>query len=207
MYLYKLGRGGRGDEIMATTNNIKQWYAYNTPEKSVFNPNFKVKPGRVAVLHAKWASKYRGVLLVEPHIKGTFSGENKQWPWEYWEELVRLSPFPLAQCAPEGRRVLDGVQRIRTDTFDHAVSVLSVAKGLVTTEGGLHHAAGALRKPAVVIFGAFNSPKLFGYDFHENLEEPDPDGLGQRKTHPACVAAMRRITADRVLAAMVRLWG
>ena len=205
-FVYK-GRGGHGDEIMATTNDPLNWYGRNTRERTIFNPNFRVKPGVVAVRYREWAEQYEGHVLVEPHIKGTFSGENKRWPWAYWEELVSRLPFAIAQCAPEGREFLKGVTRIETPSFDHAVSVLAVSRGIITTEGGMHHAAGALGKPAVVIFGAFNSPKLFGYRGHINIEEPDERCLGTRKTHPACIEAMERITVDRVRAAALELWG
>ena len=74
---------------------------------------------------------------------------------------------------------------------------------------------GAINRPVTtvmvficfVVFGAFNRPRMFGYAFHENIEEPDPECLGRRQTHPACIAAMERITVDRVLEAMGRLWG
>lgn len=203
-FVYK-GNGGHGDSIMATTNDVSRWYGRTTPEKTVFNPDFRVKPGRIEVKHIDWAMQYAGRAMVEPHVKGQYSGENKRWYG--WQELANRSPFPLIQCAPEGKAFLEGVEQVITPTFDHAVSVLSVSRGIVTTEGGLHHAAGALGVRAVIVFGAFNQSKLFGYDFHENIEEPDPEGLGQRKTHPACVAAMKRITVDRVLAAMERAFG
>lgn len=191
---------------MAATNDVKDWYSKNTPKRAIFNPRFRVKPGIVKVKHRKWAEQYAGRILVEPHVKGKFSGDNKRWPWKRWQALVNKSPFPLMQCAPEGKEFLEGVERVVTPSFEHAVSVLAVSKGIVTTEGGLHHAAGALGKPAVVIFGAFNTPEMFGYEFHENIAEPDPEGLGWRFTHPACVAAMKRISVNRVLEAMVRLW-
>lgn len=197
------GNGGHGDEIMATTNDVNRWYGYSTPDRTVFNPRFRVKPGRVKVRYRQWAEPYAGFILVEPHVKATYSGENKKWPWAKWVELVERAPWPLAQC-DYGKDILPGVTAIRTPSFDHAVSLLSVSRGLVTTEGGMHHAAGALRKPAVVVFGAFNRPRMFGYTFHENIEEPDPECLGRRQTHPACIAAMERITVDRVLEAMDR---
>jgi ADP-heptose:LPS heptosyltransferase len=207
VFVYRRGRGGHGDEIMATTNDTAKWYGRNTKERTIFNPDFRVKRGVVKVEHAEWAQQYAGRLLVEPHIKGTFSGENKRYPWARWEELVDRAPFKLAQCAPAGKQFLSGVEKIETPGFSAAVSVLAVSKGIVTTEGGLHHAAGALKKPAVIIFGAFNQAKLFGYEGHINIEEPDEQCLGMRRTHPACLAAMERISVDRVLAAMVQLWG
>lgn len=201
-----VGGGGRGDQILATTNDTRNWYGFGTPERTIFNPRFKVKPGKVEVRHLDWAKQYEGCILVEPHIKGTYSGENKRWPWDYWIELVQRSPWPLSQFS-YGKDLLPGVTPIESPSFDHAVSLLAVSRGAVLTEGGLHHAAGALGKPAVVIFGAFNLAFMMGYDFHFNLEEQDPVCLGRRKTHPACLAAMRRITVDRVLEAMHRMLG
>lgn len=206
MFVYKRGCGGKGDEIMATTNDVQNWYSYNTKERAIFNLDFRVKPGVVAVRHREWAEQYAGYVLVEPHIKGAFSGDNKRYPWDRWQELVSRLPFGVAQCAPAGKRYLEGVTRIETPTFDHAVSVLAVSRGVITTDGGMHHAAGALGKPAVVIWGAFSRPENLGYSFHENIAEPDDEGLGWRTTHPACVAAMERITVDRVLEAARRLW-
>ncbi len=199
------GNGGHGDRIMATTNDRDNWYAYADADRWVFNREFRVKPGRVEVDHVEWASHYAGRLIVAPTGPTHYCGENKCWP--HWQELVDRSPFPLAQCAPIGGAYLNGVDRIATPTFAHAVSVLAVSRGIVTTEGGMHHAAGALGKAAVVIFGAFNLPQMFGYDCHVNIEEPDSAGLGQRETHRACVSAMHRISVDRVIDAMARLWG
>ena len=191
---------------MATTNDRMRWYGVNIKDRTMFDPGFKVKPGRIKVRHKEWAKQYAGMLMIEPHIKGTFSGDNKRWPWEYWQQLVDRCDLPMIQCHKPGARTLRGLKTVETPNFDSAVSVLYHSLGIVVTEGGLHHAAGALGKPAVIIFGAFNKPSNFGYDFHVNIDEPDPEGLGWRKTHPACVAAMQRITPERVLEAVNKLW-
>lgn len=200
--------GGFGDRIMATGGDPNRpcYILRSTRDRDYFNLDFRVVPGRVEIpadLMA-WASKAtpRGHIMVEPHVKGRHSADNKDWGWRRWVSLAERSKWPLVQCLSKGRSALPGVQVIETPTFDHALAVMAQCKGLVTTEGGLHHAAGALHKRAVVIFGAFNLPNMFGYEFHINVWEPDPDGLGQRKSHPACRAAMERITVDRVLEAM-----
>jgi len=199
------GRGGHGDRIMATTNDRNRWYGRVEKDRTVFNPDFRVKPGEVEVLHEEWAKQYAGMLMVAPHVKGTFSGRNKEWPWDRWQELVDRCKQPCIQCVAPGARTLERVEVVPTRTFEHAVSVLWWSKLLVTTEGGLHHAAGAMNVPAVVIFGAFNQPKLFGYEGHVNLDEPDERCLGQRETNESCVAAMNRISVDRVLGAIAAL--
>lgn len=201
---------GYGDEIMRTV--ATEWYvADKTPERWIFNDRFRVRPGELRKIPRLVRTSIDvdpGTVILEPHAKEHICGANKTWPWDRWVELAeRAAPaFRLAQFG-YGRAILPGVEEIRTESFWHACAVLERCRGIVTTEGGLHHAAGALGRPAVVIFGAFNSPKLFGYDGHVNIEEPDPAGLGQRHTHSACVAAMLRIRVDRVLEAMVRLWG
>src|SRR5690606_8010585 len=184
-----------------------EWYvADKTPERWIFNERFRVRPGVIRQIKGLARSRIDAdpnLIILEPHTKESICGANKTWPWDRWVDLAESArgAFRLAQFS-YGRALLPGVEEIRTESFWHACAVLERCRGIVTTEGGLHHAAGALRKPAVVIFGAFNSPRLFGYDDHVNIEEPDPAGLGARQTHSACVAAMLRISVDRVLTAM-----
>ena len=195
---------GYGDEIMRTV--ATDWYiAAKTPERWIYNEDFRVRPGVIRKIRrlVRAAAIDPDTVILEPHTKEHICGANKTWPWDRWVELAERASatFRIAQFG-YGKAILPGVEEIRTESFWHACAVLARCRGIVTTEGGLHHAAGALRKPAVVIFGAFNSPRLFGYDDHVNIEEPDPAGLGARQTHSACVAAMLRISVDRVLTAM-----
>lgn len=208
-------RGGYGDKIMATGGDPDRpgYLIASDARRDVFNTDFRVEPGGLslsrevrhwAIVHAPVCS-HRWVIL-NPVVKNTHSADNKDWGRHKWERLAARAPWPVMQCLPPDEEPVPGLYAIRTPTFYHAAAMLSLCRGLVTTEGGMHHAAGALRKPAVVIFGAFNLPSMFGYDFHSNIAEPDPEGLGQRRPHPACRAAMERITVDRVLEAMVEMF-
>jgi ADP-heptose:LPS heptosyltransferase len=203
--------GGHGDRIMATGGDPDRpsYILSRTKVRDTFNPDFRVAPGRIEIApeHVEWARKYvpRDKIMVEPHVKGRHSADNKAWDWRRWQALANAVPAgTLLQCVPPCRAGLQGISVIVTPSFAHAVAALAQSRGLVTTEGGLHHAAAALGKPAVVLFGAFNLPENFGYADHVNIHEPDPEGLGQRKSHPACRAAMERITVARVLEAMER---
>lgn len=203
---------GIGDKIMGTVHRRKagDWYCLRyDPERFYYNDRFKLRPGVLTIapeLRA-WASQLLApsppAVLIEPHIKGEVSGANKDWGWSRWLELAASSPLPLLQ--PDyGKPILPGVASIATPTFEHACALLEASRGIVTTNGGLHTAAGALRKPAVVIFGGFAPAKLLGYPFHENLEAPEPACLGRRQTDEACARAMARITVAEVLEAMAR---
>lgn len=201
--------GGHGDKIMASGGDPGRpsYIRSRTKGRDTFNTNFRVEPGRIDLSPelVAWAAGHApaGAVMVEPHIKGKHSSDNKAWPWDRWQALVDAAPpFRLIQCAPAGRKALAGVEVIETPSFWHAVAVLAQSRGIVTTEGGLHHAAGALGKPAVVLFSAFNLPSMFGYASHVNINHPDPDGLGQRRSHPACRRSMERIAVADVLSAM-----
>lgn len=208
---------GFGDGIMLSAHDATQpWYIdreRSTKQRVVFNPDFRAPRGviRVPDRPARWARErvYGHEILIEPHIKGKFSSTNKRWPWAYWRRLVELAhqhELELVQCARPGLALLEGVRAVPSPSFWHAVALIDRLRGVVTTEGGLHHAAAALNKPAVVIWGCYSDPKILGYPDHVNLYEPDPEGLGQRRPHPACEAAMRRITPERVLEGMTTLW-
>lgn len=68
---------------------------------------------------------------------------------------------------------------------------------LVTTEGGLHHAAAIFGIPAVVIYGGYISPRQTGYDGQVALFEGG-EPCGWRKPCPHCAAAMGKIEPERV---------
>jgi ADP-heptose:LPS heptosyltransferase len=178
-------------------------------ERTIFDPRFKVKPGKLDISNElmRWATRAVSDddVLVNPHVKKA-AGRSKDWGWGCWEELASRSKHQLVQCA-YGKPLLPGVEAIETPTFEHGAALIAVSRGIVTTEGGMHHAAGALRCPAVVIFGGTNPPSILGYDFHENLAVDAPDALGRRGEHPSCRAAMALITVDMVLEAMQRAFG
>jgi ADP-heptose:LPS heptosyltransferase len=178
-------------------------------ERTIFNPAFKVKPGLLEIPDhvSAWAESL-GIgdcVLLNPHVKKS-PGKSKDWGWERWLELAARSPYALLQC-DYGKALLPGVRAIETPTFEHAAALIGFSRGVVTSEGGMHHAAGALRSPAVVIFGGTNPPSILGYDFHQNLAVDSPDALGRRGEHPSCRAAMALITVDMVLDAMQRAFG
>ncbi len=160
---------------------------------------WRCAPGELACVDPIAA---RGYVVIEPHVKANAS-PNKAWPWARWQALVhslRWARHPYVQLGPRGTRRLAGVAFIETPTFPDAARALSGAAALITTEGGLHHAAAALGVPAIVIFGGMTSPANTGYAAHVNLFEP-MDGAspcGQRVPCAHCRAAMARITVERV---------
>lgn len=211
-YRHVMRHGGYGDRILAEAHDwSKPWYVdYHTRERIYFHAQFRAPVGRLSVdpVLYRWA-RQQGVedyILVEPHVKGSFSATNKDWGWQRWQQLVdRRADF--AQCAPRGMPFLSGVEAIETPTFYHACALLALARGIVTSSGGLHLAAAAFERPAVVIWGSFSDPRVLGYPFQRNFYVPDPEGLGQRRPHPACARAMAQISVAQVAAAVTEAFG
>lgn len=199
---------GFGDRIMRSGHRLgAPWYVKRISRaRYVFNMDFRAPRGSIVLSNELLAfgRGYPGHIIVEPNIKGTFSGRNKDWGWPRWQELVDSIDLPWAQF-DYGAPLLDSVLPIKTPSFMHGVAVLSTSNGIVTTDGGLHHAAAALRKRAVVIWGGFSPPSVLGYDDHINLYVDAPDCLGMRESNEACSLAMKQITVGHVVNAC-KIW-
>jgi hypothetical protein len=172
-------------------------YAHSTVRRWAFKESYRARRAQLpwVVPDARGAGK----IIVEPRTKPNAS-PNKQWG--RWLSLIGKAPhLPWAQIGPMNSPAwLPGVARIETASFQEAVNVLAGARAAVLPEGGLHHAAAAVGLPAVVLFGAYIPAGITGYSIHRNLAINDPDGVGHRVLHPACLAAWSRIPPELVLA-------
>lgn len=138
--------------------------------------------------------KRKEFIVVEPNIKALFSGPNKDWGWRKWESLMPLLSDLAVVQFDYGKRILDGAIPIPTPSFRLACATLTHAAAIVTTEGGLHHAAAAVFVPGVVIWGGYSPPSVLGYDLHENIFPDDPESpCGNRKPCDHCRRVMDSI--------------
>ena len=170
-------------------------YTKTTDKKIVFR-NYKASPGEI-FLKPEEIPDIEGFIYIEPNTKGTFGG-NKDWGFENWQKVVNSLPYRFVQGW--GRK-LDGVEQINTKSFRHACGLLSKADFFVGTDGGLHHAAAALGKPAVVVWGGLVSPKILGYDTHINLHS-GTHSCGSRTACEHCRKALEWVTVDKVIDAI-----
>ena len=184
------------------TMNYRTWskqYGYCigvNEEKHIYRKEFTAYPGELffTAEEEEYGRKHGGdFLLVEPNHKGIVGANNRDWGWEKWQELARR--MPLVQM--KGKSKL-GTPYIDTPSFRHAAAVIKNARGLVTTNGGLHHAAAAVGVPAIVIWGCYNTPYMLGYREHTNFWIDDPECEGRRMSHQSCRDCMNRITVDMV---------
>lgn len=157
-----------------------------------------------AVEQFKMGEQHPRFLIINPSWKARGGGgQNKDWGAENWRRVAAsLDDILLVQFTEP---YLPGTVRIATPTFRHACAILERAIGYVGHEGGLHHAAAALGKPAVVVFGGYISPEVTGYHNHQNLYAPDeryPLGCGTVTPCEHCRESMNKITVEQVVNAV-----
>jgi ADP-heptose:LPS heptosyltransferase len=161
--------------------------------------NFKATPGELYLSEEekkKWKG-YSDFVYIEPNIKG-WLGPNKDWGFDRWQAVVKALPIKWVQGP--GRK-LDGVEQVSTSSFRDACALLDSALLFVGTDGGLHHAAAALAKKAVVVWGGFTHPRNLGYETHVNLHS-GTEPCGNLKPCEHCRKAMSKITVEMVVGAI-----
>jgi len=178
-----------------------------TGSNIVYNEDHRCERGEIYLTDsecelARTRTDGQPFILVEPHIKGSFSG-NKAWFWDRWQSVVDGlgRSHRVVQIGDRNKKPLRGVERIRTGDFRQALAVVSLASLVITTDGALHHAAAALGKPAVVLWGARTHPKVLGYDSHTNLYTGEGESCGSMSPCQHCVNAMKKITVEMVVEA------
>ena len=166
---------------------------------------YKPIPARIELApeHKQWAEQFgQGFIIIEPNVKPEpIAKLNKDWGVVKYQELVRaMQQYQWVQPTYGGQHRLKQVTKIETPSYIHMLALMERAAGYVGPEGGLHHAAAAFNKPAVVIFGGYISPQVTGYDFHHNIFTGKGLGCGSR-TVCQC-DCMKSISVEQVIEAV-----
>ena len=133
-------------------------------------------------INKEWNSKFRNkrkrIVFIEPSRKNkkydltkTTSGVlNKDWGAKNWQKLINSfqGEILFIRTVYEGVRYFDGVYEYKSD-FRSACVMMSLCDSFIGFEGGFSHAAAALNKKAVVLFGGWIHPKITGYNLHTNI--------------------------------------
>ena len=150
--------------------------------------------------------EYHDAILLHPMVKSAIQ-HNKDWGIKKWSSLrdeLLARDKKLVQSRgnlkPE-ELPLTGVPSVQTKTFRGMCTLLAAVGSVVVAEGGIHHAAAALDKKTVVIYGGRVSPKTLGYDFQDNMYiEDDPESpCGMKSPCAHCKACMEQISVEQVL--------
>ncbi len=173
-------------------------------EKFTWNFKFKARPGELFLTKEEKALGIPGCVLIEPNTKTAELSKNKAWPMERWQAIVDSLPLPWVQIGAKDVPSLKGVNRVVTKNFRQALGWVNSCSLLVTTDGALHHAAAALGKPAVVLWGGLAPPQILGYDIHKNICHAET-WCGYNRPCDHCKTAMESITVEEVRSAILEM--
>jgi len=189
-------------------NNGKRWYHKGTS----YQP--KRAPFEFTQKELDWYNQsikpFEPYILVNPDAKAnSVYHDNKKW--YHWQALIdEMQEYNLVRCQPANvTQHYSNVKSVITHTFRQAMLVVKNAQLVITTEGGIHHAAGQFQTPCVVIYGSHSSPKSTGYSEQCNITSIttcNPEGKGCHADWPCqyCERAMEEITVSQVLKSMVK---
>ena len=148
------------------------------------------------------------IIFIEPSRNTTHKNaesnngeENKRWKLEKWQEVVNYFNHEIlfVQSTYENCEILDGVHNFELN-FREACTLMNLCDFYLGWEGGFSHAAAALNKKAVVLFGGYIHPKTTGYNFHQNIYiDIEGSQCGMRKYCEHCEKCRKLITVDQVI--------
>lgn len=126
----------------------------------------------------EFGSEFRGGIVIDPHTKDEYT-VNKRYPFEKWQRVVDAlradGHTKIVQVGQRTERVLDGVRDMTgKTTFRQAAAMIGQADLFLGSEGGLMHAANAVRTSAVVIITGFLHPRMTCYPNNTNIWLGDP---------------------------------
>jgi len=190
-------------------------YGENLPKDNYnWKKNFKPKRGEIffsdnelqlseeIITKIKNKIGSKKLIFIEPHVKKRLGFENRDWGFSKWQEVVRKlrNQYEFLQITYGDNKPIEGCINIHGLNFRSSVAILSKCDLFIGTEGGMHHAAAATNRSAVVIFGGHISPNITGYDFHKNLYvnlKESPCGYKNFCKH--CEECMKLISTDTMI--------
>ena len=128
-------------------------------------------------------------VVIEPTSKINYT-VNRVYPFNKWQKIVDeiSKKIQVVQIGTSGSRILDGVINLtgRT-TFRTATLLIKKSKCLISSEGGLTHAATAVMIPAVVVITGYQSPTMVAYPQNININISTHGPCGMKIECPLCV--------------------
>ena len=127
-------------------------------------------------------------IAIEPSSKENYT-VNRKYCFEKWQKVVdELSKdIEIVQVGTKGSKTLSNVTDLTGKTnFKEAVGVIRHAKMLLSTEGGLTHAATAVDTPALVLITGYQDPKMVCYPQNININIASHGPCGYKVSCKEC---------------------
>jgi len=168
-----------------------RWYIEGWGPGKIIYKNYEPKPAPYIITNEEHKRAHEILkeynlegepfVVVNPDTKNTTLSINKDWGFKNWQQLtnllskrikvVRIKPGASIQDVSGHveykQKMLDNATNILEDNVRIAFAIMSLSKAIVTSEGGVHHFAAAIKKPAFVIYGGVIHPDQTGYRARE----------------------------------------
>ena len=202
VYNYK----GHRPYLKYDTEFENERYVWNQDHKAkkgeIYLTDYEINKAHEFINQIKAQTKNKKIIYIEPNRKIVKGFENRDWGFEKWQILVDnlKNDYVFVQGTFGNQKKLMNVFNINGLSFRMACAFIKHLDLFVGTEGGFHHAAAALDKNAVVIFGGFISPSVTGYDFHSNIYVDNNNSpCGKKFLCEHCVDCMKKISVESVI--------
>jgi len=164
-YIWK--KGGHIIDILAASVGLN-----DVPHQCeiFFEPSENVRVEQV--------SKEKGLtsfITIEPNTNTGYFGDLRAWSFERWQEVVdwmkRERPgITVVQVGAAGGRILDGVvDMCGALSFRETAILIGHSRLYLGTEGGLMHAANAVKARALIVWGGLTDPSFAGYPERDEI--------------------------------------
>ena len=127
-------------------------------------------------------------IVIEPTSKENYT-VNRRYCFEKWQKVVDIlsKDIEIVQVGVKGSKILNNVIDLTGKTnFKEVVGVVRHAKMLLSTEGGLTHAATAVDTPALVIITGYQDPKMVCYPQNINVNIASHGPCGYKVSCKEC---------------------
>jgi len=174
-------------------------------DRWVYKPDFRAEPGEIYLSddEKRFGPSVGPFILIEPDTKTAAFSKNKNWGRERWQRVVNALPqYKFLRMRVTGVG-LNNVDDVPTTGIRDGFSMVHRCRLFVGTDGALHHAAAALGRPAVVVWGGLASPVNLGYSTHINLHAGSPP-CGSLMPCVHCTFELEKITVEMVCEAIVK---
>ncbi len=154
------------------------------------------------IMNVKKKIGKKKLIFIEPHVKKRRGYENRDWGFEKWQKIVNdlNKIYEFIQITYGNNKAITGAINVHGLNFRVSSAILSKCDLFIGGEGGMHHAAAATNKQAVVIFGGHISPQITGYNFHKNLyADIEKSPCGEKNPCKHCEKSMSLITPKMVM--------
>ena len=193
------------------THHIKYTWgkSYRVKKGQIFFSEEEISFAKNIYEQIKKKSLNKKIIYIEPNVKLSKGYLNRDWGFDKWQKVVNTlkNDYVFFQVSYGNQKILKNAINLHNVNFRNACALLAKSDLYIGGHGGLSHAAAALNKKSVVIFGGWIDPLIVGYSFHTNLFIKNNESpCGAKNTCKHCIKCMELITVKMVTKEIKKLF-